>query len=149
MSFTPEQAKQFFIAKVIEEASLSGVSLSRAERAMLQFSEEHVRMPETTLKEFERETTDELFEQKIVSLLKSALQRDKSAAPVCRQAMQALEREDHYIGVMVNEAFGSANFIDPRPVNLGMRSTKDIFLLLASGIAVVAVLLLIIWFKER
>ena len=146
MSFTPEQAKQFFVMKVVQEASRSGISLSQAERAMLQFSEAHTRLPESIIQQFETETTDADFEEKIVSLLKNALKYEGGSFSEYREAREALRQQDHYIGVMVEEAFGVEEAIGS---DLRLRSPKDVLLLIASGIAVVALLLLAIWFKVR
>ena len=146
MSFTPEHAKQFLVTKVVQEASRSGISLSQAERAMLQFSEEHARLPESIIQQFETETTDADFEEKIVSLLKNALKYERGSISEYREARQALRQEDHYLGVMVEQAFGGE---EAGGSDLRLRSPKDVLLLFASGVAVVAFFLLAIWFMER
>jgi hypothetical protein len=108
----PITAKQFLIDKVVEEAKFEQVSLSEVERKMLYFTEQSPSLPDIyeVNEEFERNYESDNYEAKVASLLKNARSRDQSQSPEHEQqwqdALDALSHQDHYILVMVNQAFG-------------------------------------------
>ncbi|HEX5315368.1 MAG TPA: hypothetical protein VFX22_01860 [Candidatus Kapabacteria bacterium] len=141
----PITAKQFLISRVIEEADLETVPLSEVERKMLQFTEVHPTIPDIydVNDEFERNYDRDEYEKKVALLLKNARARDEHDNPNRKQewkdALAALQKEDHYILVMVNQAFGEgANSF----YILGVRA-RD--LLIYTVIGVVIVLMIIFW----
>jgi hypothetical protein len=137
-------AKRFLISRVIEEAGMEGVLLSDTEKKMLHFTEVHPTIPDIyeVNDEFERNYDSDEYEQKIALLLKNARNRDEHGNPTREQewkdALMALQKEDHYILVMVNQAFGrdsNASYF------LGFR-VRDLLIYVAIGIAVV---LIVVW----
>lgn len=102
-------AKQFVISRVIDQAQLEHIELSGIETKMLYFSEAHPPFADMfeVNTEFERDYDTEEYEDKVVGLLKSARERDISLGRKQDwvDALQALEKEDHYILVMVHLAF--------------------------------------------
>lgn len=105
-------AKQFLISKVLQEAQSVNVHLSEVERKMLYFTEAHPSLPDIleVNAEFERDYDADEYEDKIAQLLKSARARDTSISESreqeWREVLDALKKEDHYILVMVSQAFG-------------------------------------------
>lgn len=57
------------------------------------------------------ETTDKIFEEKVISLLKRAfdddLRRDGESKQAYQDAYRALNQGDHYLLVMIKSALGS------------------------------------------
>ena len=105
-------AKQFLIIKVIGEAELEHISLSEVEKKMLYFTESNPSFPDIyeVNAEFERTCDSDEYEAKISGLLKNARDSDQKESPVQEQqwkdALDTLKKEDHYILVMVGQAFG-------------------------------------------
>jgi hypothetical protein len=140
-------AKQFLISKVIEQANVERVHLSNVEKRMLSFSEAE---PETVrvLPEFEQQYPDsEEFETKISALLRNARERELQQSPgfeqLWNEAISALKYEDHYILVMVYEAFPRY-----RQSILPDHRFRDFMIYLAVGITLLLgcfVILLIRW----
>ena len=60
--------------------------------------------------QFDREYDSDQYEEKIAALLKNARERDASNSAIAelpwKDALESLEKEDHYILVMCAEAFG-------------------------------------------
>ena len=135
-------AKQFLISRVIEEADLRGVNLSEIERKMIYFTEVHPSLPDIydVNAEFERNYDSDEYEAKIAGLLKSARDRNRRESPGREQewkdALHALRKEDHYILVMVSQAFGSG----PGRLSGDEPRTRDFLIYIAIGIAVVLIL---------
>ena len=117
----PAAAKRFLISKVIDEAALEHISLSDIEKQMLQFSEVHPLLPSLyeVNAEFDRDYDADEYEDKITRLLKKARERAGKAAGSAEQewkdALDALKGEDHYILVMVHQAFGGSPRSRGRP----------------------------------
>ena len=114
----PEDGKQFFVNRVIDQAKAQGVSLSKNEAEMLQWTEQYPVpgwTPEsmTQLAEsFAQECDDSAYEEKISDLIKRAyeddVRRDGQAARLrYREAYEALSTQDHYILVMIDNALPS------------------------------------------
>src|SRR5579871_3592808 len=108
-------AKEFLISRVVEEAKLEQVPLSEVERKMLYFTEGNASLPDIydVNAEFERSYDEGKYEAKIASLLRSARDRDRNESTSREQpwkdALNALKKEDHYILVMVDQAFGAGS----------------------------------------
>lgn len=139
----PTAAKQFLISKVIEQARVERMHFSDVEEKMLSFSEAE---PETAqvLPEFEQQYPDsEEFERKVRRLLRNARERERQGSPefekLWHEAITALKNEDHYILVMVTEAFPrDRQSISPD------RRLRDFMIYLAVGIAVLVVCFVIL-----
>jgi hypothetical protein len=110
------EAKQFLISRVIQEAELENISLTQVERKMLEFTESQ----QTTIPDiyelnaqFERDYNADEYEAKIAGLLRRARNHDNQETDGQKQqwadALTALSREDHYLLVMVRQAFGTAS----------------------------------------
>ena len=134
-------AKQFLISRVAEEAELEGVPLSKVEKKMLHFTEVHPTVPDIyeVNAEFERSYDSDEYEAKIASLLKKAREKDRSDSATKEQqwidALDALKTEDHYILVMVSQAFG-------RTAGTKGSRLRDFALYVAIGIGFVLILYL-------
>jgi uncharacterized protein YjiK len=142
-------AKLFLISRVTEEAGFEQVSLSPVEKKMLHFTEVHPTLPDIyeVNAQFERECDANEYEVKVAGLLKRARERDGHESPSRAQqwedALSALSKEDHYILVMVGQAFGSSWSKSEGT----RRRLRD--LLLYAAIAVGLVLLLFVWSTYR
>ena len=142
-------AKQFLISKVIEEAEFELVSLSEIEKKMLYFTEVHPSLPDIyeVNAAFERDYDSDEYEVKIAGLLKNARDRDSHSSPNGEQdwkdALDALKKEDHYILVMVAQAFGRVS------VSGDGHRVRDFLIYIAVGIGVVIVALGIAFWQAR
>jgi hypothetical protein len=106
-------AKAFFIERLTSQAEKEGIRLSEAERYMLAWSESDptfAQNPALT-RQFENETTDKIFEEKVISLLKRVfdddLRRDGASKETYQDAYRVLNQGDHYLLVMIKSALGS------------------------------------------
>ena len=103
-------AKEFLVAKIVEEARKEGVPLSDIERKMLYFSETGWTLPdiEHVRDAFHRQYDDQDYEHKIAGLIrngrKHARASDPSAARSWSEALSVLEDGDHYLLVMSRPA---------------------------------------------
>jgi hypothetical protein len=95
----PGAAKQFLIAKVIEESQIEHVSLSETEKKMLYFTEVGPSLPDIyeVNAEFERSYNADEYEAKVAGLLKNARDRDANESPGGEQhwtdALNALKKK--------------------------------------------------------
>ena len=142
----PVAAKQFLISKVLQEAQSSHVPLSEIERKMLYFTEAHPSLPDIleVNAEFERDYNTNEYEEKIADLLKKARTRDNQTTPTQEQAwkdaLDALQKEDHYILVMVSQAFGTGASASKE------NRLRDFLIYIAIAIGLVLLLVLVsIW----
>jgi hypothetical protein len=105
-------AKQFFVAKILAEATARQVPLSAAEQYMLSWSESdaHFTQDPALTAALEAETSDTDFERKAVLLIRGAYARDVNLLPTARtrwrDAYAALSKGDHYLLVMLRDALG-------------------------------------------
>jgi hypothetical protein len=135
-------AKQFLISKVIEEANLEQVNLSEIEKKMLYFTEVHSSLPDIYEgnAEFERDCDSDEYEAKIAALLRNARDRDRHSSPSREQdwkdALDALKHEDHYILVMIGQAFGIGS------ATASGHRIRDFLIYIGVGIGVVLLLVL-------
>ena len=107
------EAKEFLIARIVEEARREGVPLSEVERKMLYFSETGWTLPDMmqVSDAFDREYDQNEYEKKIEKLAVSLTERIRKENPEeCRRwndAIRTLGKEDHYILVMVERTDAS------------------------------------------
>ena len=107
------EAKRFFVDKVITQAQKDNTPLSEAEKYMLNWTEveEGFKIDESINQKFYQETTDDDYEKKVCSPLKRAYESDVSADPAMketyRSAYRAIEKNDHYILIMIRDALGT------------------------------------------
>jgi ribosomal protein L11 methylase PrmA len=146
----PTAAKQFLISSVIEEAGVEQVSLSEVEKKMLYFTEVHPSLPDIyeVNAEFERDYDNDEYEAKIAGLLKNARDRDRRSSASREQdwkdALDALKHEDHYILVMVSQAFGFGS------ASAGGHRVRDFLIYIVVGIALVLFIVLkTLWTTHR
>jgi hypothetical protein len=138
----PTAAKEFLISRVIQEAAVEQVDLSDVERKMLYFTEVHAPIPDIyeTNAEFERNYNSYEYEAKVASLLKNARDRDRNESSSREQgwkdALDALKKEDHYILVMVAQAFGGASHTRKSS------RLRDFLMYIAIGVGLVLILFL-------
>jgi hypothetical protein len=104
------EAKEFLVARIVDQAQREGVSLSEVERNMLYFSEAGWAPPDimATSDRFDRECDRTEYERKISRLIRSARKRarreDKREFDAWSDAIRILDREDHYLLVMTERA---------------------------------------------
>jgi len=109
---TPDEARHFFVQKIVAQAEREGVSLSANERRMLDWSEvEPGCESDPELAEaLATEISDEAYEEKIRRLLEAAYQADigadARAKDAYRDAYSVLKRRDYYLLIMIKEALG-------------------------------------------
>lgn len=91
-----QQAKEFLIAQVLDEAQRENVSLSEIERKMLEFTESF---------------DSAAYEKKIADLLRNARERSRRESPEAatrwKQAILDLIEEDHYLEAMLAQSVRS------------------------------------------
>jgi len=108
-----QQAKEYLIAQIVQEAQLENVALSEIERKMLHFTETVETLPDIyeVNDQFEQEYDSAKYEAKISSLLKNAQKRvreeSSDGALQWRRAEKDLRREDHYLCVMIDQTYQS------------------------------------------
>lgn len=129
-----QQAKEYLISQIVEEAQRENMPLSEVERKMLYFTETEETLPDMSdvNDQFERECDSSAYEEKIARLLHKAFERTRRETPEgdhrWRQAVADLRKEDHYLLVMVDQASRS------------VRSPGDRLKLWSTGFAIVGVL---------
>jgi hypothetical protein len=128
------EAKEFLVSQIVAEAQREKVPLSEVERKMLYFTESGWTLPDImkVSEDFDREYDQDEYEQKIAKLVAKA---DRHILKGARDdyerwwaAIRFLEREDHYISVMIRSA--------------GLRRRGDQLRLFATGLGIVTVILI-------
>jgi hypothetical protein len=100
------EAKEFLVAKIVEEAQREGVALSEVERKMLYFTESGWTLPDImdVSAKFDEEYDQAEYETKIAKLIKHAVKRTEKENPEEYKgwlaAVERLSKEDHYILAM-------------------------------------------------
>ena len=128
------EAKEFLISKIVAEAQREDAPLSETQRKMLYFTESGWTLPDITQvnEQFDREYNQDEYEKKIARIIGKAYKRirhdshdeyDKWWA-----AVRFLQREDHYISVLIGLA--------------DLRPRWDQLKLLAAGLAIVTCIVL-------
>jgi hypothetical protein len=106
-----QDAKEFLIARIAEEAQREGIPLSEVERKMLYFSETAWTLPDIweVNEAFDREYDNDAYEAKVVRLIQGAHKRatEASTRQMWDDAINILSREDHYLLVLIEQANGS------------------------------------------
>ena len=135
------EAKEFLISKIVAEAQSENVPLSEVERKMLYFTESGWTLPDImrVSDDFDREYDQGEYERKIAKLVADA---DRTVRKGSREdydrwwaAIRFLQREDHYLSVMVRLA--------------GLRPRGDQLRLFVAGIGIVSCILIWILLSVR
>ena len=135
------EAKEFLISRIVEEAQQENLPLSEVERKMLYFSETAWTIPDimTVNEDFDRQYDQEEYEQKITELIRKAHKRACKASredyDSWRAAIHRLNKEDHYISVMIALA--------------GLRPKGDQLKLFLAGVALAACLMVVVLLFDR
>jgi hypothetical protein len=137
------EAKEFLVSRIVEESRRENVPLSEIERKMLFFSETGWTLPDImeVNDEFDREYDTGEYETKIAGLIRHARERDPVESPsgleLWSEAVATLEKEDHYILVMVSQA------------GISTRPPGDTLRLLGTACTIVTILLAGGWITMR
>ena len=135
------EAKEFLISQIVDEAQRGNVPLSDVERKMLYFTESGWTLPDIMKvnEDFDREYNKDKYEHKIAKLVTQADKRIRNGVrddyDKWWAAIRFLEREDHYILVMIRQA--------------GLRPRGDQLRLFATGLGIVTVILIAIFLSIR
>jgi hypothetical protein len=126
------EGKEFLISRIVEETNRENVPLSEVERKMLYFSESDWTLPDImeVNDQFDRECDQDEYEEKITALVSKAAQPDRKQSgekyDAWWDAIRLLEKQDHYILVMIRAA--------------GLRPRFDQLKLFIVGLAIAAAL---------
>jgi hypothetical protein len=107
---TAREAKEFLVSRMVEEAERENVPLSEVEHKMLYFPEKNWTLPDMPeiSDRFDREYDQDEYEKKIVRLVQNAAKHDREQSheeyDAWWAAIRILQREDHYILVMIGSA---------------------------------------------
>lgn len=111
-----KEAKQFFVERIVEQASREGVGLSDLEKTMLYFTEQgDFDSPLDFAERFDEQYDMEEYEGKIARLLTNAYKHDLRQAKesgsgyskeMYQAAYEVLSKEDHYLLVMIDQSIG-------------------------------------------
>ena len=107
MVFTIDSAKEFLLAKVRDRAAREGVSFDDIEQRMFLFSETSATPDFEANEKFDASYDTGAYEAKVTKLLRKAYARDKrnvDRKTEWREALKALNKEDFYGLVMVDQA---------------------------------------------
>jgi hypothetical protein len=103
---TVQEAKDFLVGQVVQQAALEGVALSDVEKRMMYFTEgeDAVENPIALNDEFEAQYDNEEYESKVSGLFQRARQRLRNESPISadkwKEYARFLEKGDHYILVL-------------------------------------------------
>jgi hypothetical protein len=135
------EAKEFLISELVAEAQRDNIPLSEVERKMMYFTESGWTLPDMmkVSEDFDREYNQANYEQKIVKLVTKADRRIRKSSRDDYDrwwaAIRFLQREDHYISVMIRLA--------------GLRPRGDQLRLFATGLGIVTFILMWIFLGIR
>lgn len=108
--FRAQQAKEFLISQIAEQAHKEKATLSEIERKMLYFTEAEETRPDIyeVNEQFDREYDASVYEKKIAGLLRNAHRRILKESPDgesrWKRAIADLRKEEHYLLVMVDQS---------------------------------------------
>jgi hypothetical protein len=109
---TKDEARRFFVGKIVAEAERSGLALSTNERKMLDWSEVEsgcVADPKVA-EELSSEISDAAYEAKVSRLIEAAYERDvatdSGSRAAYRDAYSVLRQGDYYLLVMIEQGLG-------------------------------------------
>jgi hypothetical protein len=137
---TAREAKEYLIDRIVAQASQDGVFLTDIERKMLYFTEgKGWTLPDMMQvnSEFDQTCDQHAYERKIGQIIRRIDDQPDSNRNHERwdKAVHLLRKEDHYLLVLIDEAFRNA----PRPHG-------DIARLILAGVVVVAVFIPVSFF---
>ncbi len=127
------EAKELLISQIVEEAQRENIPLSEVERKMLYFTESGWTLPDImkVSEDFDREYDQVEYERKIAKLVTKADRRIRKSSGDDYDrwwaAIRFLQREDHYISVMIRSA--------------GLRPRGDQLRLFVTGLGIATCLL--------
>ena len=107
MTTSLDSAKQFLVARIVEEAARDGAPLNEAEVEMLRFTESEAgAKPIEGANELEKDSVNEEFEDRIARLSRAVYDRDVAAGRKAEwdQALDELAEEDMYLLAMFERA---------------------------------------------
>ena len=128
------EAKEFLISKIVAEAQSEKDQLSETERKMLYFTESGWTLPDIMQvnEQFDREYNQDEYEKKVARIIGKAYKRilhgSRDDYDKWWAAVRFLQREDHYISVLIGLA--------------DLRPRWDQLKLLAAGLAIVVCIVL-------
>lgn len=134
------QAKQFFIDKILFQAQKDRIALSEAEKYMLDWTETEggFELNQKLIDKFHEQTSSDDYELKVSSLIRSAYNSDIHNDPALGQEYHAayhrLKQGDHYLLVMIEQAFQGLNATIKSETGL-----KDKLLLILASLGVTLV----------
>jgi hypothetical protein len=102
-----QQAREFLICQILEQAQMDNLPLSEVERKMLYFTETEKTLPDMLAvnDQFDREYDRSAYESKIAGLAQNAFERLRRESPDgerrWKRAIADLHKEDCYLLVMV------------------------------------------------
>jgi hypothetical protein len=100
------EAKEYLVAKIVQEAEHEGIPLSETERKMMYFTETAWTLPDIweVNKTFEKNYDQPTYEAKIGNIARKARAREESANELraWREAVKTLKLEDHYLLVLLS-----------------------------------------------
>ena len=129
-----QEAKEFLISKIVAEAQSENIRLSEVERKMLYFTESGWTLPDImeVSATFDREYDQDAYEQKVAGVVARTYKRIRKGSRDEYErwwaAIRFLQKEDHYISVMIALA--------------DLRPRWDQLKLLAVGLAIVTSIVL-------
>jgi len=135
------EAKEFLISEIVAEAQRENAPLSEIERKMLYFTESGWTLPDMmkVSEDFDREYDQDKYEHKIANLVTKADGRMRKSSPNDYDrwwaAIRFLQREDHYISVMIRLS--------------GLRPRGDQLRLFAAGLGIAAFILMWTFFSIK
>jgi len=138
---TGREAKEFLVSRIVEEAQRENVPLSDVERKMLYFTESGWTLPDImkVSEDFDREYDQDEYEQKIAKFVTKADRRIRKGSRDDYDrwwaAIRFLQREDHYITVMIRLA--------------GLRPRGDQLRLFASALGIAVIFLIGLFLSVR
>ena len=146
---TTREAKEFLIARIIEQAQRDSVKLNEIERKMLYFSEVDETLPDMMQisEAFDREYEQAGYEEKVASIIRNfiswAKQHDAAALAQWKAAIKKLKSEDQYILVLTNIADGWLHNLN-KASEISYSKTIAIAFAVAIGFVVLRVLWMMI-----
>ena len=134
------QAKEFVVARIVEEGESEGALLSDLDRRMLYISVTDASSDTAeTCEQFDRDYDQERYEKKITTLIKRVDKRFRSENPEeferWRAATRLVAATDHYLSVMI--------------VRADLRPPWDFLKLVATSIAIVCALMGLIVLMDK
>ena len=134
------EAREYLIARIVQQADVDRVPLSTVERQMLYFTESGWTPPgmEEISEQFDRGYDSAAYERKIRLLVRNLKKNPGGDGARWRQALQVLRKEDLYLLVLIEV---DVPFLDRDPADF-------LKLVLAPALAVLCLLVLVNLFSR-